>query len=81
VLIVTFSYIATNFLGHEELSGTDSQVEEQAATSGVTKTPTSIVSLSETGENIGFTLIGVVGGLAAGYWYVDAFYERGKAHG
>jgi hypothetical protein len=79
-LIVTFSFIATNLLGQKDLPGTDGVVEEQAATVG-TKTPTHVVSLDETGEYIGFTMIGLAGGFAAGYWYVDAFYERGKADG
>jgi hypothetical protein len=80
VLIVTFSFIATNLLGQKDLPGTDGVVEEQAANVG-TKTLTQVISLDETGEYIGFTVLGVVGGFAAGYWYVDAFCERGKADG
>jgi hypothetical protein len=80
MLIVTFSFIATHLLGQKDLPGTDEVVKEQAATVGA-KTPTQVVSLDETGEYIGFTTLGLVGGFAAGYWYVDAFYERGKADG
>jgi hypothetical protein len=67
-------------LGQKDLSGTDRVVEEQAATIGK-KTPTQVVSLDETGEYIGFTMLSLMGGLAAGYCYVDAFYEGGKAGG
>ncbi len=80
ILIVTFSYIATNLLGQRDLPGTDGVVEDQAATSG-TKTPTHVISLDETGEYVGFTILSLVGGFAVGYCSVDAFYERGKADG
>jgi hypothetical protein len=52
-------------LGQKDLSGTDRVVEEQAATIGK-KTPTQVVSLDETGEYIGFTMLSLMGGLAGG---------------
>jgi hypothetical protein len=80
MLIVTFSYIATNLFGQKDLPGTDGVVEEQAAAIG-TKTPKQVVSLDETGQYIGFTILSLVCGFAAGYWYVDAFYIGGKVDG
>lgn len=76
-VIIGFFY-AGAALGHTGLEGTDSKVEEQAAQSGPhgEKTPhSSLYELDQNGEYIGFTIVGIVGGLAAGYLWAMVFDE------
>ena len=55
-----------------DMGGTDKKVEEAAAATGEVKASVP-VSLSPLGENIVFTLGGVLGGLVVGYYYPDLF--------
>ena len=84
-LIIGFFYIG-GYIGHKELEGTDSKVENQAATSGVEKTPhSSLYELDQNGEYIGFGTVGILGGLFAGYIWPMVFEEEsgrgGLTHG
>jgi len=74
-VILIFFYAGTA-LGHSDLGGTDDKVTEQAADAG-NKTPhASLYELDQNGEYVGFTSVGIAGGLMVGYIWNMTFGEE-----
>jgi len=75
-LIIAFFYIGTA-LG-KSLEGTDSQVVDAAAAVGGGTPHASLYELSQNGEYVGFTMVGILGGFATGYTWSMVFDETNK---
>ncbi|MFQ6051308.1 MAG: hypothetical protein ACE5K4_06405 [Candidatus Hydrothermarchaeota archaeon] len=60
-----------------ELQGTDALVEDLAMKSAGKKAVT-LIELNETGEYIGFTLVGIVSGFTVGYLIPSLFPQKIK---
>ena len=65
VVITTGAYFGSK---RGDLGGTDKLVEDMAATAGGW-TPTTPLPLSEIGENIAFTIAGLLAGIVIGYYW------------
>ncbi len=73
-IVLIFFYVGIA-LGNIDIAGTDGKVEGQAAESGNKEALTVWYQLDELGENVGFLLAGVFGGLVAGYLWPMVFEE------
>jgi hypothetical protein len=80
--IVIMSYVSYYYVDHapSQLPSTDSSVNTKAGSNGTTYyNPFTIEHWGNTGENIGFTIVGCVGGLIGGYIYPTIFSKSQKA--
>lgn len=73
-LLAIFFWSLLGYLGsfYGDMGGTDKKVEETAARLNPVA-PSAPISLSPRGENIAFTLGGILAGLVVGYYYPDLF--------
>lgn len=81
VVIVIMAYVSYYYIdgAPSQLPSTDGSVNAQAGSTGdVYYNPFNVEYWGNTGENIGFTTVGCIGGLIAGYIYPTIFSKEEK---
>ena len=79
--LVIMAYVSYYYVDHapSQLPSTDGSVNAAAGSNGNTYyNPFTIEHWGNTGENVGFTVVGCAGGLIAGYIYPTIFNKTQK---